>query len=85
MMDESKLYIDNLTNEEKKDLSYVVFDQFHWLDPNHIEYCFKGWDVALANYNFLKVAHQDKILGLVTLEYYEKFLRKKFKHEEKRH
>ena len=75
-MENSKLYIENLTDKEKRDRTYVVYDQFHWLDPNHIEYCFKGWDSALANYNFLKAAHTDKTLGLVTVEYYMKFLKK---------
>ena len=37
---------------EKKDRQrYVVYDQFHWLAPDHLEYVFAGWEYALKNYN----------------------------------
>ena len=58
-----------------KDHVYVVFDQFHWLDPDHLEYCFKGFDYALANYSFLKAAHPDKSLGFTSEENYLKLKR----------
>ncbi len=59
--------------KEKKDTGrYVVFDQFHWNDPDHLEYVFGGWEYALSNYRFLKAAHPDKTLGLTSVENYEK-------------
>ena len=58
---------------EKKDRQrYVVYDQVHWLAPDHLEYVFAGWEYALKNYEFLKQAHPDKTLGLVIVEDYEK-------------
>lgn len=59
-----------MTNEEniKNHKTYVVYDQFHWNDPDHIEYRFDGWESALANYGFFKDANPDKTLGLTDLE-----------------
>lgn len=71
-MNDKKHTPKNLT---EKDHVYVVFDQFHWLDPDHLEYCFKGFDYALANYTFLKAAHQDKSLGFTSEENYLKLKR----------
>lgn len=58
--------------EKKDEQRYVVYDQFHWLAPDRLEYVFAGWEYALKNYAFLKQAHPDKTLGLVTVEDYEK-------------
>lgn len=51
---------------------YVVYDQFHWFAPDHLEYVFAGWEYALQNYRFLKAAHPDKVLGLVEAKQYMK-------------
>ena len=51
---------------------YVVYDQFHWFAPDHLEYVFAGWEYALKNYAFLKAAHPDKVLGLVEAKQYMK-------------
>ena len=58
--------------EGKDTRRYVVYDQFHWLDPDHVEYVFKGKEYALNNYAFLKQAHPDKTLGLVSAEEFER-------------
>ena len=57
--------------KEKDDEEYVVYDQFHWLWDDHIEYIYKGWEYALANYNFLKQSYPDESLGL-SYENYQK-------------
>lgn len=62
-------------SSDKDNQVYVVYDQFHWQTPDHVEYVFKGWDVALANYAFLKDAHPDKSLGLCTKEEFIKKLK----------
>ena len=51
--------------------TYVVYDQFHWGDINHLEYLFKGFRYALENYRFLKEAHPDKTLGMLEIEKYK--------------
>lgn len=56
----------------EKDEEYVVFDQYHWLFPDHLEYIYKGWEYALANYNFLKQSYPKESLGLITKEEYMK-------------
>ena len=57
---------------KKDNQIYVVFDQFHWKSPDHLEYEFGGHEYALANYSFLKIAHPDKSLGMCTIEEYRK-------------
>lgn len=69
----------------EKDEEYVVYDQFHWNDPNHLEYVFKGRDYALKNYVFLVRAHPDKSLGFTLKKLYiEKFKHFKIKCYERR-
>lgn len=75
-MDE-KLYINSLTDAEKEQRDFVVYDQFNWNNPDHIEYVFHGWGYAMKNYNFLKMAHPDKTLAIVTKEYFKQKLKKK--------
>lgn len=75
-MDE-KLYIDSLSEAEKEQRDFVVYDQFNWNNPDHIEYVYHGWLYAMQNYNFLKMAHPDKTLCIVTKEYYKQNLKKK--------
>lgn len=58
--------------ERKDEQEYVVYDQFHWLWDDHIEYIYKGWEYALANYNFLKQSYPKESLGLITKEEYMK-------------
>lgn len=59
---------------------YVVYDQFHWLDADHLEYQFKGLNYALDNYRFLKASHPDKVLGLLEVDKYKK-LKESYKQE----
>ena len=58
------------TTGRKADKEYVVFDEFHWLSPDHIEYIYRGWEYALANYRFLKQSYPNECLGLTTREDY---------------
>lgn len=57
--------------------TYVVYDQFHFKDADHLEVPVKGRKFALDTYKFLKTSFPDKILGLTTVEYYRK-LKKSF-------
>lgn len=51
--------------------TYVIYDQFHFYDADHLERPVKGRKFALETYKFLKQAYPDKILGLSTIEYYK--------------
>lgn len=55
---------------KRENVTYVIYDQFHWLWPDHFERQVKGWTAALATYAFLKGVYSGTSLGLVTLEYY---------------
>ena len=79
-MDEKKLYVENLSNAEKEQRDFVVYDQSHWNDPDHIEYVYHGYTYDMENYNFLKMAHPDKTLGIVTKEYFKQKLKKLVKY-----
>ncbi len=57
---------------QKDNQRYVIYDQFHWLCPDHLEMTISGYDYALKVYNFEKNANPDKTLGLVTEEQYKK-------------
>lgn len=59
---------------KEKDEEYVVYDQFHWMWDDHIEYIFKGWEYALANYNFLKQSYPKESLALTTKKEYMKMI-----------
>lgn len=59
--------------------TYVVYDQFHLLSPDHLEIPVKGRAAALDMYQFQKTANPDKSLGLCTVEKY-----KKLKHDNQR-
>lgn len=50
--------------------TYVIYDQFHINTPSHFHETVKGWESALARYQFHKVFHPECVLGLCTLEYY---------------
>lgn len=52
--------------------SYVIYDQFHWLTPDHLEVPASSWDDALAKYRFYKAAYPNESLGLCTLEEFQK-------------
>ena len=55
--------------------TYVIYDQFHWRHREHLEIAVKGWDEALAVYNFQKsIRKEGEVLGLTTKE---KFLKLK--------
>lgn len=56
-------------NDEWK---YVIYDQFHWLSPDHLERHAEGWENALKQYAFYKAAYSGESLGLVTKETYNK-------------
>lgn len=59
----------------KRPRRYVIYDQFHWLNPNHLVRVIDGaWNDALEQYRFYKAAFPKESLGLVTEE---EFLRKK--------
>lgn len=59
----------------RKNETYVIYDQFHWHHRDHLEIAVKGWDEALAAYNFQKSARKEgEVLGLTTKE---KFLKLK--------
>lgn len=45
-------------------MRYFIYDQFHWLRPDHIELSYDTWDEALEAYNFMKQAHPSESLGL---------------------
>lgn len=47
--------------------SYVIYDQFHWLTPDHLEVPASSWDEAMSLYRFYKAASPKESLGLCTL------------------
>jgi hypothetical protein len=60
-----------ITKDEKT--TYVIYDQFHWLSPDHLEIPVKGWTAALEVYRMEKVCRTERdSLGLTTLENYKK-------------
>ena len=59
-------------------MTYVIYDQFHWHTPDHIEVPVTDWETALEVYKFLKELHPGESLGLVTKE---EFLKKKKSYE----
>ena len=59
--------------------TYVVYDQFQFHHPDHLEIPVKGRSAALDMYQFQKTANPDKSLGLCTVEKY-----KKLKHDNQR-
>ena len=60
--------MESQTNDNSQ--KYVIYDQFHWGRKDHFEEVVKGWDAALARYNFHKIFNPQCTLGLVTIEYY---------------
>lgn len=58
--------------KKSQNKKYVIYDQFHWLNPDHLELTISGWDYALKVYAFEKEANPDKTLGLITEEEYKK-------------
>lgn len=50
--------------------TYVIYDQFHWVEKNHFEEKVKGWEAALSRYNFHKTFNPNCVMGLCTVEYY---------------
>lgn len=49
-------------------MKFVIYDQFHWLAPDHLEVTCENWDEALAQYRFFRDAHPGESLGLTTLD-----------------
>lgn len=45
---------------------YVIYDQFHWGDPNHLESPCANHKEALERYKFLKEAFPGESLGMLT-------------------
>lgn len=56
------LYINPMEPNE-----YVIYDQFHWGNPDHLEVHVDGWDNALSQYLFYKEAFPTESLGLVDI------------------
>lgn len=53
---------------------YMIYDQFHWLRPDHFQEEVKGRDQALARYHFHKVFHPECVLALSTIESYNRIV-----------
>ena len=47
---------------------FVIYDQFHWGNHDHLEVHVDGWDNALNQYRFYKDAFPNESLGLVDVE-----------------
>lgn len=52
--------------------THVIYDQFHWLTPDHLEIPASSWDDALVKYRFYKDAYPNESLGLCTFEEFQK-------------
>lgn len=52
--------------------SYVIYDQYHWLTPDHLEVPASSWDEALSLYQFYKAAYPKESLGLCTLAEFQR-------------
>lgn len=58
---------------------YVIYDQFHWLNPDHLERHVIGtWQEAVEQYCFYKSAFPGESLGLVNNEQYNKIKPKNY-------
>ena len=54
-------------------MRYVIYDQFHWLAPDHLVRVVEGtWNDALEQYRFYKAAFPTESLGLVTEEEFQR-------------
>lgn len=53
---------------------WVVYDQFHWHDPDHIERVFCDKETALGYYRFIKEAFPRETFGMCK---YDKYLKLK--------
>lgn len=51
--------------------TYVIYDQFHLLDKNHLEKQVKGLKQAIEAYAFYKTFYPGYSLGLSTIEFYK--------------
>ena len=56
--------------------TYIVYDQFHFGDADHLEVPVKGHDNAIATYCFYKTVYPTYSLGLCTIEYYNTLKKK---------
>lgn len=52
--------------------TYVIYDQFHFRDQDHVEIPAKGWEYALAVYRFQRTMHPGMSLGLTSIEKYKR-------------
>lgn len=58
-------------------MRYVIYDQFHWLSPDHlVRYC-ENWKEALEYYRFYKALFPDESLGLTDENDFKKILEAK--------
>ena len=58
---------------KKKNHHWVIYDQFHWLKPDHLERHVTGtWDEALEQYRFYRAAFPNESLGLTDIETFNK-------------
>ena len=62
----------NKSNSKLNNQRFVIYDQFHWLDSDHLEMTISGYDYALKVYAFQKEANPDKSLGFVTEEQFKR-------------
>ena len=53
---------------------YVIYDEFHWGNPDHLESPCANYKEALERYKFLKESFPNDIFGLTTKK---KFLKLK--------
>lgn len=53
-------------------MEFVIYDQFHWNDSNHLEQPCSNWKEALARYRFLRDSFPGMSLGLKSIEDYIK-------------
>lgn len=58
-------------NPQSASDTYVIYDQFHFGEENHLEVPAKGRKYALSVYRFLKELHPNMSIGLATIEYYK--------------
>ena len=62
----------NKSNSKLNNQRFVIYDQFHWLNSDHLEMTISGYDYALKVYSFQKEANPDKSLGFVTEEQFKR-------------
>lgn len=66
-----RIAMSNIYDPVSPSNTYVIYDQFHFGNKDHLEIHVKRWEQAVDQYRFYKAFNPQTVLGLCTLEYYK--------------